>query len=102
MYVTSYDFDDNEPQLNIEFPEVEDRGMVGSIELPPNVLTEIITMGQGGDNEALIHLVGVVDPLTWLATDEGEDIEVNGYNLKALVRKGCEEFKDDLKEYQPL
>ncbi|KRN88549.1 hypothetical protein IV53_GL000514 [Ligilactobacillus ceti DSM 22408] len=99
MYPIDYAFDKEIPELDIVFPDVKTEGLVGTIELPPGILAQINVAGdEGYDTPA--SKVEVVNPAAWLKTDAGEDITVNGYNLKDLTRKGYEAFKDDLKEYK--
>lgn len=82
-YLGNYVFDENIPTFVIEFDLVKAR-LVNEIEFPKEANTTVITQE---DDFGEIGRIEVVNPEAFIASDLTKYLEINGHNVKQLVRK---------------
>lgn len=83
--LTEYELDENVPAIDIDFPNWNGGGYRDELEIPGDSLSIVFlewTEYDGGE----ICSIQVVDPEAFLKAPELDDIEVNGYNVKELIR----------------
>lgn len=84
--LTEYELDENVPEIDIDFPNRIGPTYRGEIELPKGVLAILFTewtKPSGGE----ICSIQVIDPEAFLRAPKLDDVEVNGYNVKELIRE---------------
>lgn len=97
-YVSARKYEGEYGKLDISFPEIPGYGKVHKIAMPAEIASEIIYVGPEENPMHQVALVCVANPAAWLASDFGEDITMNGLNLKDLVREEYANLKDQFPE----
>ncbi|MDE6376330.1 MAG: hypothetical protein K2L20_04105 [Ligilactobacillus sp.] len=83
--LTEYELDETVPEIAIDFPNRIGPTYRGEIELPDGVQSILFTEWTEFSGGEICSLL-VVDPEAFLKAPELDDIEVNGYNVKELIR----------------
>lgn len=83
--LTEYELDETVPEIDIDFPNRIGPTYRGEIELPDGVQSILFTEWTKFSGGEICSLL-VVDPEAFLKAPELDDIEVNGYNVKELIR----------------
>lgn len=90
FWPATYDLDDDVPAIDIGFKWIHNAMYVDEIELPKETKSTIMLERNSNDE---IGKIQVVDPDNFLAAKCTDNIEVNGYNVKQLVREALDYFQ---------
>lgn len=90
FWPATYDLDDDVPAIDIGFKWIHNAMYVDEIELPKETKSTIMLERNSNDE---IGKIQVVDPENFLAAKCTDNIEVNGYNVKQLVREALDYFQ---------
>lgn len=87
FFPSTYFMDDAIPTLVFVFLKYPKANQyVGQIDLPNDVMAELYTQHDKCDGVGDIGQIEVVNPEGFMNSDKTNDIIVNGYNVKELIR----------------
>ena len=81
--VTTYFMDETVPAIGVYFLDVSGKMFFGEIELPGDGVSMIYT---DSTKEGEISYIEIVDPSDFLSDPALDNIGINGYNVKELIR----------------